>query len=55
MINNSIYSDKIEKLREHLYKLISIKPICDKEVVQYSQELDKLLNTYNNLNKSPYS
>lgn len=40
--------DQIEKLRYGLYALSDGKELVDPEVVQVSQELDRLLNEYYN-------
>lgn len=40
--------DQIEKLRYGLYALSDGKELVDPEVVQVSQELDRLLNEYHN-------
>jgi hypothetical protein len=49
--NLQILSKEIDKLRSKLYQLILSKSLTDNEVVNYSQELDKLLVKYHNVRK----
>jgi hypothetical protein len=46
MINILILKKNIEKLREKLYFLLSVKEPTDTSVVKCSQELDKLIVEY---------
>ena len=49
-IKNIDYVKKIEKLRNELHELTVIKGKWDTEVVEKSQELDRVLNKYRDNN-----